>query len=181
MRAWTKAGLIALVFGLALTLSIGYFSWPRVVQHEQVAGLDEVSMGPYDPDGYTWAIWVEDVYPGFDEFEPMFLTAVSDDPEGSSIIMGEFARSYQTREIDGVECELMQTFSDMDLERVYFTISCADSSEEPADVYLMRSGGTFHWTLFAIGLVFLTVGVALVLLVWWSARKGERAVGREGP
>lgn len=181
MRRWTKAGLIAIGFGLVLMLTSGFFAWPRIVEHEQVAGLEQVSMGPYDPDGYTWAIWVEDRYPGFDEVEPMFLTSASDGPEGENVIMGEFARTYQTKEIDGTECELMQTFSDLDLETAYFIVSCADSSEEPADVYLMRSGSTYQWTLFAIGSAFLAVGAMLVLLVWWSARKREISISQEDP
>jgi len=178
MEKWTKVGLIILVFGLALVA----FTVPKlrteVVDHEMMTTDGNLmSMGPYETEGFSWSIWIEDYYEGFDGGQHRFDSYASVLPEGGDDHVMATAQEYRTREIEGVECEFMHTFEYLGPDDIYFIV---EWWEEPLDgqdtihVFLLRTAGTSVKILFSIGVVLVALGgIALGLVMWSTKRKGD--------
>ena len=178
MEKWTKVGLTMLVAGLVIMVLTAPMLRNEVVGQE-VLTVDDglVSMGPYDAKWYSWSIWIEDYYEGFDD-DIMFDTYASKSPEGNGSYNSDPPQDYRTMEIEGVECELMHRFQYLGSDDIYFFIEWREEPlggpEDSVQLFIVRSGGIDFKILFAIGVVLAALGGIAVGLLLWSARKRQR-------
>ena len=178
MEKWTKIGLIILVAGLVIVGSTAPMLRTEVVGQEVLTADDgPVSMGPYEAWGYSWSIWIEDYYEGFDD-DNQFDTYASQSPEGNSSYNFNAPQDYQTKEIEGVECELMHRFQYLGSDDIYFFIEWREEPlggpEDSVQVFIVRSGGVDIKILFSIGVVLAALGGITVGLLLWYPRKSKR-------
>ena len=176
MVNWIRVAAVLFVVGLALTLTTGYDNRRVVVAHETMSFEDDyLQMGPYDPGHYDWEIWIEEYYPGFDETTP-FDCSASDDLDNTTFD-SYLPASYQVREIDGVECELMHMWAPSHFnenETFFYVESRLDplgGPEDTVEVFLIRSGSIILQLIFIVGLIITMIGLIMLVLLRMPGRK----------
>jgi hypothetical protein len=173
MEEWTKAGLILLIVGLAITLPSAYLIRTVIADHETLTLSDlYLEMGPHDPGSYHWSVWIEDFHDG-PATQSMFEVYASDNPPDVQLI-GAYPTVYTTHEFDGVTFVQMHYWesTSLDENEIYFCVELDEEelagSSDTVEVNLVRTGGLFHWVSFAAGLALFVAGSMILLRIWWN-------------
>ena len=172
MERWTRIATVMFIVGLAITLVTAYDIRSVVVAHETLTFEEGyLQMGPYDPGHYSWSIWMEDYYEGFDEDNDFDVFASANPPGNQSYSL--FPNRYVVREFDGVECEYMHSWDPWSWagSGVYFGV---EANEDPigdindtVEVFLVRSGSALLQLVFAVGLIIMLVGLIFLVASKW--------------
>ncbi len=162
--------LVTVVVGVLLIAVSTPDPSSRVIAHENISFGEVVDMwtprepvviGPYHLENAPYSLWIEDIYTDLDD--DMFdVEAYASD--------GTFDSGYTdenvTRTIDGVDCEITAVYDDLTEDDWTFVIHVFDNSiEEPVHVFIVRELDYTNAITFASGVVCLTLGSVLALLV----------------
>ena len=170
---WRRVAIILIAVGGVIIIAALIDGREVVVEHQTLTFDDGyVEMGPYLDGRHRWSIWVEDYYKGFEG--EGFRAYVTAEPNGTPIYMS-LPRTDLLREYDDVECLLEHSWEPFahPKREVYHVVDAGPpiwSEEDTAEVYLVRTAGTFHTLVLMAAFVVLTVG--LVILVWkWRPKE----------
>ena len=146
---------------------------PPVVAHEVVEiGQDPVVIGPYRLEKGSYAIWVEDVFPGFDDGDVFRVEAVS----GNGVHEDAWANGeYTTSTMDGVDCEHAMGFNHMPAGEWEFSIWTYKNTTGMGPVHVSVTEENISWSTIAliVGVVCITLGVTTIGIAVLGHRKGK--------
>ena len=171
-----KIGLVLLVSGIVLTLIMIQVMSSALVAHETVPVMtsgENIWLGPYDYRGGEVTIWVEDYYSGWDDRLTFnFYAHENRSMENELWSNWRGSGEERLRTIDRVECELYGGFEDLPADRYYlYYYNGGPWSNDPdpmVEVFIYEDIPGWYTIVWATGVVALTLGGMLVLIVRWK-------------
>jgi hypothetical protein len=168
---WTKVGLVFLLAGMAILAATLPFMGSEVVARDSMrstSGWRDIYDLDLEAGSYT--IWVEDVYPGFDDWG--YFDAYAYDEMGNEE-WGWYPGTYRTATFDGVECELVVGF-DLWTDVWYFEIEHYDDGgiQPPQDIeiFIVRSPPAWMGAVVGVGITLASLGAITVALLKWPKK-----------
>jgi hypothetical protein len=168
---WTKVGLVLLLSGVALLAVTIPFMGSEVVARDSVSSdSDWLEINEVDLDEGSYTIWIEDVYPGFDDMDNFDAYASN---ERGAEAWGWYPDTYRTANFEGVDCEMIVGF-DLGGGVWYFGIDYynADRLQPPQEieVFIVRSPPDWMGALVGMGITLASLGAMIVALLNWPKK-----------
>jgi hypothetical protein len=146
----------------------------RVVAHERMAlGHDPVVIGPYDLEGGTYAIWIEEYFPGNDDGDVFGAEAISKD----GVLDDAWTNAdYVTRTMDGVFCEQAVGWDHMPEGWWTFKIWTYDETTEgnAVHVFVVKEYDYGPAIVLGVGVVSVTLGLTMIGIIYHRHEKEKR-------
>jgi hypothetical protein len=168
-KVWLVIALALTITGiLMMVLTLPAMS-SQVIAHEEIVFMHDIEETPeYQLEAGDYSVWVEDYFPGFDDGEEGFVAAICTE---SSMLGGWRSSTYHTRTIDGVDCEHAGAFDDVQEGDYSFEIQLfGNITDDPIQVFIVRENKSANPILFSMGVVFLSMGLIAIGLVYRDKR-----------